>query len=63
MVVAKVNQNVAYVAFVVHLCCKRLSPLPNVSSVFSDICCKCVYLEVAYVSRICYKCVDSIIWL
>jgi hypothetical protein len=25
----------------------------NVSSVFSDVCCKCVYLDVAYVSHIC----------
>jgi hypothetical protein len=28
----------------------------NVSSVFLDICCKCIYMEVAYVSRICCKC-------
>jgi len=29
----------------------------NVSSVFSDVCCKCFYLDVAYVSHICCKCV------
>jgi hypothetical protein len=28
----------------------------NVSPVFSDVCCKCVYLDVAYVSHICCKC-------
>jgi hypothetical protein len=31
--------------------------VPNVSS---DVCCKCVYLHVAYVSHICYKC---FIWI
>jgi hypothetical protein len=30
--------------------------ISNVSSVFSDVCCKCVYLDVAYVSHICCKC-------
>jgi hypothetical protein len=34
--------------------------VPNVSSVFSDVCCKCVYLDVAYVSHICCKC---FIWI
>jgi hypothetical protein len=29
---------------------------PHCFICFSDICCKCVYLEVAYVSRICCKC-------
>jgi hypothetical protein len=32
----------------------------NVSSVFSDVCCKCVYLDVVYVSHICCKC---FIWI
>jgi len=32
----------------------------NVSSVFLDVCCKCVYLDVAYVSYICCKC---FIWM
>jgi hypothetical protein len=27
----------------------------NVSSVFSDVCCSCVYLDVAYASHICCK--------
>ena len=27
----------------------------NVSSVFLDVCCKCAYLDVAYVSHICCK--------
>jgi hypothetical protein len=27
---------------------------------YSDVCCKCVYLDVAYVSQICYKC---FIWM
>jgi hypothetical protein len=27
----------------------------NVSSAFSDVCCKCTYLDVAYVSHICCK--------
>jgi hypothetical protein len=26
--------------------------VPNVLSVFSDVCCKCVYLDVIYVSHI-----------
>jgi hypothetical protein len=30
--------------------------ISNVSSVFSDVCCKCIYLDVAYVSHICCKC-------
>ena len=29
--------------------------VPNVSSAFSDICCKCAYLDDAYVSHICCK--------
>ena len=34
--------------------------VPNVSSVFSNVCCKCIYLDVVYVSHICYKC---FIWM
>jgi hypothetical protein len=34
--------------------------VPNVSSVFSDVCCKCVYLDVAYVSHIYFRC---FIWM
>jgi hypothetical protein len=50
MDVAKVDYDVAYVAMVIHLCCKRLSPMFHlffqtyVSSVF--------YPDVAYVSHI-----------
>ena len=59
-----------YVASVLYRCCKSRSKCciccngctlmlqtsaPNVSSVFSDVCCKCVYLDVAYVSHICCK--------
>ena len=32
----------------------------NVSSIFSDVCCKCVYLDVAYVLQVCCKC---FIWM
>jgi hypothetical protein len=42
MNVAKVGQDVAYVAIAIH------------------VCCKCVYLDVAYVSHICCKC---FIWM
>jgi hypothetical protein len=28
---------------------------PNISSVFSDVCCKCVYLDVVYISHIYCK--------
>jgi hypothetical protein len=31
----------------------------NILSVFSDVRCKCFYLDVAYVSRICCKCLLS----
>jgi hypothetical protein len=40
MDVAKVDHDVAYVALVVHLCCKHLSLIFHLF--FSDICCKCV---------------------
>jgi hypothetical protein len=41
--VAKVDHDVAYVAIIVHVCCNLQVSIPNVSSVFSDVCCKCVY--------------------
>jgi hypothetical protein len=55
--VAKVCRDVAYVAMV----CTRMlqASVPNVSSVFSDVRCKCVYLDVAYVSHVYCKC---LIW-
>ena len=46
MNVAKVDQNVAYVAIVVYVCCKLLFPM---FYMFLDVCCKCVYLDVAYI--------------
>jgi len=57
--IAKLDQDVAYVAKALHICCKHL--VPNVSSIFSDVCCKCVYLDVAYVSHICCKCFFSML--
>jgi hypothetical protein len=53
MDIIKVDRDVAYVAMVVHVCCK--ASVPNVLFVFSDVRCKCVYLDVAYVSHICCK--------
>jgi hypothetical protein len=52
--VAKLDRDVAYVAIV----CTRMlqASVPNVSSFFSDVCCKFVYLDVAYVSHVCCKC-------
>ena len=47
----KSRSDVAYVAMVVHLCCKRLFPMFHLF--LSDVCCECVYLDVAYVSHIC----------
>ena len=47
MNVAKVYQNVAYVAMVVHVCCKGLFLMFHLC--FWMYYCKCVYLDVAYV--------------
>jgi hypothetical protein len=55
MDVVKVDQDVAYVAMVVQVCCKGL--LPMFSSVFLEHM-LCVYLDVAYVSRIGSKCLS-----
>ena len=49
MDVAKVDWDIAYVAMVVHVCYKGL--LPMLYLCFLDACCKCVYLDVAYVSH------------
>ena len=35
--------------------CMLQASVINVSSFFSDVCCKCVYLNVAYASHICCK--------
>jgi hypothetical protein len=49
MNVAKVDQDVAYVLVVLQ------AFVPNISSVFLDVCCKCIYLVVVYVSHICLQ--------
>jgi hypothetical protein len=56
--VTKVDWDVLYVAMVVHVCCKLLFPM--FYQFFLDICCKRVYLDVAYVSQIYCKC---FIWI
>jgi hypothetical protein len=45
--VAKVDRDIAHVAIVIHVCCKLLLSMFHLF--FSDVCCKCVYLDVAYV--------------
>ena len=55
--VAKVDQMLHILQW---LCMYVANMCPNVSSVFSDVCCKCVYLDVAYVSHICCEC---FIWM
>jgi hypothetical protein len=54
MDIAKVDRDVAYVVMVVYLCCK--GQLPMFHLCFEDVCYKCVYLNVAYVSHIYFKC-------
>jgi hypothetical protein len=51
MDVAKINHDFAHVG------CTRMlqTSVPNVSSAFSDVCCKYAYLDVAYVSHICCR--------
>jgi hypothetical protein len=58
MNIAKVDRDVAYVTMVVHVYCKFLFSMFHLY--FSHVCCKCVYLDVAYVSHIYYKC---FIWM
>ena len=53
MDVAKIDRDVAHVAMVVHISLQV--SVPNVSSAFLDVCCKCAYLDVANVSHICCK--------
>jgi hypothetical protein len=48
MDVIKVDQDVAYIAMVVYVCCL----LPMFHMCFPDARCKCVYLDVTYVSHI-----------
>jgi hypothetical protein len=49
--VAKADRDVAYVAMIIHVCCKCLFPM-----FFTDVYCKYGYLDVAYVSHKCCKC-------
>ena len=53
--VTKVDQDVAYVAMVVYVCCNFYS---QCFIYFSDVCCKRVYLDVAmwearYITQVC----------
>ena len=43
----KVDRDVAYVAIIVHVCCKGLLPMFHLC--FLDAYCNCVYLDIAYV--------------
>jgi hypothetical protein len=61
MYVVKVDRDIAYVTMVVHVCCKILFPVFH--RFFSDVCCTCVYLNVAYVSHICCKCFISTLYM
>jgi hypothetical protein len=54
MDVAKIVWDIAYVVMAIDVCCKRLFQMFYLC--FSDISCKCVYLNIAYVSYICCKC-------
>ena len=54
MDVAKIDREVAHVAMVVHVCYKGLLPMFHLC--FPDVCFKCVYLDVIYVSHICGMC-------
>jgi hypothetical protein len=45
--VVKVDPDVAHVAIVAHVCCKLLLSMFHLF--LFDVCCKCVYLDVAYV--------------
>jgi hypothetical protein len=56
--VIKLDRDIAYVAMVVHVCCKLCCSQYFIC--FLDVCCKCVILDVAYVSHICCKC---FIWM
>ena len=58
MDIVKVDRDVAYVAMVVHVCCKRLSPMFHLF--FQAYVASVFYPDVAYVSHICCKC---FIWM
>jgi hypothetical protein len=50
--VGKIDRDVVYIVMVVHVCCERLFLMFHLRL---DVYCKCVYLDVAYVSHICCK--------
>jgi uncharacterized membrane protein len=52
MDVAKVDRDIAHVAMLYMM---LQAFVPNVSAIFSDVCCECVSLDVAYVLHICCK--------
>jgi hypothetical protein len=62
--VAKVDRDVACVAMVVHVCCKRM--LTMFHMFFSDLCCKCVYLMLhmfhTYVASVLSGCYVYLQW-
>jgi hypothetical protein len=65
MYVAKLDQDVAYVAMVIRICCNGCTRMlqrsvSNVSSVFLYVLLQVCYLDVVYVSHICCKC---FIWI
>jgi hypothetical protein len=51
--VAKIERNVLHILQWLYMYIASLCP--SVSSIFLDICCKCVYLDIVYVSHICCK--------
>jgi hypothetical protein len=57
MDITKVDQDVSYVAMVVHICCKRVFQMFHLF--FKRMLQVCLW-DVAYVSHICYKC---FIWM
>jgi hypothetical protein len=57
-VIAKLDRDVADATMLILVCCKLLFPMFHLF--FSNISCKCIYLDVAYVSHICCKC---FIWM
>ena len=56
--VEKVDRDVHMLQWFIHVCFKCLFPMFHL--LFSDLCCKCVYLDVAYFSHMCCKC---FIWM
>jgi hypothetical protein len=57
-IVVKLDRDVADATMLILVCCKLLFPMFHLF--FSNVRCKCVYLDVAYVSHICCKC---FIWM